>query len=708
MTRWEKCVDLTERPSDPIPRKLAAATTAFALASTGIAVAVWAFLGGTTPESEGLEPNGPIVFLGTGTNSGLGVDNMEIYATVLETGKTFNLTNSPAEEREPAWSRQGTGVAFTRTSLDETTSGKLAAHKGIFVMDASGSREVLPCGSDFCKEHGVVLSPDGSTIAYVRSDSIWLADVGGGAERQVCTAAECGDYLYQIAWSPRGSAITFAQSAPRHGLGVDPSGILVGDIDNGTVKELTNTGCSLQDREGNCTFDHSPQWSPDGGMIAFGRSPTQQSKERDAVYVMRADGTNVRRVTACKDPCQFVWAPDGKQIAVREYFQPTIRVVDIVERNETILRACRDKPCREPYELAWSPDGTKIAFLAGEGGTTALYVADADATASERVDTLESAHCCLAWLPGTPKVASMMSSALEASLPGRPAAESPPSSAGLLVFTGDPSGGNEDETEVYSARTDGTDLTQLTSSPSFRFANSYPSWSSDGSQIYFYRQSFGDRPSKMFVMAADGSDQHPLRTPVHGAISPDQSEVVFTEQYGEDGYGSIFVINVDGTGRRAVTDPPAREMHADPVWSPDGSRILFERQTEEGNDLAVVNVDGGGLLQITDLPGNEQGAAWSPDGSQIAFGWWTTAGSDIYVVNSDGTGLRRLTDLAGYAGSPDWSPDGRTIVFDGENLLDGDEYHQGIYTIGTDGTGLFQVTPSGNTIFWQPAWQPSP
>jgi hypothetical protein len=48
------------------------------------------------------------------------------------------------------------------------------------------------------------------------------------------------------------------------------------------------------------------------------------------------------------------------------------------------------------------------------------------------------------------------------------------------------------------------------------------------------------------------------------------------------------------------------------------------------------------------------------------------------------------------------------MVFHGENLLGGDAYHYGIYTIRADGTDLFQVTPSGNTIFWDPAWQPLP
>jgi Tol biopolymer transport system component len=88
------------------------------------------------------------------------------------------------------------------------------------------------------------------------------------------------------------------------------------------------------------------------------------------------------------------------------------------------------------------------------------------------------------------------------------------------------------------------------------------------------------------------------------------------------------------------------------------------------------------------------------------FVWRTQADTDLYVIQSNGAGLRRLTDLRGVVKAPAWSPDGTTIAFEGENLLRGRGRHFGIYRIRVDGTGLSQVTPSGATGFFEPAWQP--
>ncbi|MYI46551.1 MAG: hypothetical protein F4123_09300 [Gemmatimonadetes bacterium] len=57
-----------------------------------------------------------------------------------------------------------------------------------------------------------------------------------------------------------------------------------------------------------------------------------------------------------------------------------------------------------------------------------------------------------------------------------------------------------------------------------------------------------------------------------------------------------------------------------PAWSPDGTRIAFSSNTDDGNgEIHVMNADGSGVEQVTNHSGSDQHPAWFPDGTRIAF-----------------------------------------------------------------------------------------
>lgn len=121
-------------------------------------------------------------------------------------------------------------------------------------------------------------------------------------------------------------------------------------------------------------------------------------------------------------------------------------------------------------------------------------------------------------------------------------------------------------------------------------------------------------------------------------------------------------MNLDGTGLRQLTDTPVAEGY--PSWSPDGSRLLFESHTPDGNfDVYVMQADGTNVRRLTDHPRRDVGPAWSPDGLKIAF-MSDRDGKEfnLYLMNADGSGLERLTE-----GETDWfpqfSPDGTQLAF---------------------------------------------
>ena len=59
----------------------------------------------------------------------------------------------------------------------------------------------------------------------------------------------------------------------------------------------------------------------------------------------------------------------------------------------------------------------------------------------------------------------------------------------------------------------------------------------------------------------------------------------------------------------------------DPIWSPDGIRIAFERNTSSGRGIWIMNSDGSGLTRLTSpqRPDRDHSVAWSPDGSSLLF-----------------------------------------------------------------------------------------
>jgi Tol biopolymer transport system component len=160
-------------------------------------------------------------------------------------------------------------------------------------------------------------------------------------------------------------------------------------------------------------------------------------------------------------------------------------------------------------------------------------------------------------------------------------------------------------------------------------------------------------------------------------------------------------MNADGSGRRKLVDDTTG---ADPVWSPDGSKIAFHR----GADVFVMNADGSGETKLTDGQATGEQLAWSPDGSQIAFAGRENYVHDIYVAKVDGSGLRQLTEPPRdyveilWIGI-DWSPDGSQIAFvavAGANVLDTD-----IHVVNVDGSGQRKLTDIHRAIGY-PSWSP--
>ena len=180
---------------------------------------------------------------------------------------------------------------------------------------------------------------------------------------------------------------------------------------------------------------------------------------------------------------------------------------------------------------------------------------------------------------------------------------------------------------------------------------------------------------------------------------PDGQSITFQMTYNSDWY--LFNVPLEGGRFTKLPNLPAEATS--PAWSPDGTRLAYILITNDPYRklLYVANADGTNqtLLSTGELDADHPD--WSPDGRQIAFAGRQSGEKNLYIINADGSGLRQVTH-SGDAFDPDWSPDGYRLAF----TSDRDDNYD-IYIINVDGTGELRLTSDAKFHRW-PDWRRIP
>lgn len=238
------------------------------------------------------------------------------------TGKR-RLTTSRYSETQPAYSPDGKRIAFV---------SRRGGNEDIYVMNADGTN-VRRLTTARAPDIQPAWSPNGRQIVFTSQRNanfkLYVMNANGSKQR-VLTQTARWVANSSPSWSPDGRWIAFASNRLKDGNGevfkMRPDGSRV------TRLTFTDTNTELSPDDG------FPQWSPDGKQIVF--SSTRVTGQHD-LWVMSPTGKNLRRVTRTPtyDDWGARWSRDGTRIVF--YAVPlngTVSDVYVVNADGTNLR----------------------------------------------------------------------------------------------------------------------------------------------------------------------------------------------------------------------------------------------------------------------------------------------------------------------------------------------------------------------------------
>lgn len=214
----------------------------------------------------------------------------DIWAMSADGRRQVQLTATDAYDFDPAWSPDGTKIAFARSSG--------GCCSDIYVMDADGTNVTqVTTGPD--PDNAPTWSPDGTQLAFhsLRNANydVYKVNVNGTGETRLTTNAA---FDWEPDWSPDGTKIAFASDRAS-----TEEDIYVMNANGSSPVRLT----------AHPAFDFDPSWSPDGSRIAY---QSLRTGNMDVFTMAAADGSG--RVQVTSDPngeAGPTWAPDGSQLA---------------------------------------------------------------------------------------------------------------------------------------------------------------------------------------------------------------------------------------------------------------------------------------------------------------------------------------------------------------------------------------------------------
>src|SRR5215469_10657944 len=251
-------------------------------------------------------------------------------------------------------------------------------------------------------------------------------------------------------------------------------------------------------------------------------------------------------------------SPDGKRLVFISVISGKEQLFTMNVDGSNIAQLTRDDADHE--DPVWSPDGTRIAFVLIAGGHNRIAAMRTDGSNVEVLTSPEQNTIHPNWSSDSKRIIYCTNDDLQ-----------PP---------------KKNTAEIYSVDLATRKVTAIITGG----INTYGSWSPDMRQIVF-RKIIGEENSEVFVANSDGSNLRNLtNNPFFDgwpAWSPDGKRIAFASNRRGHGY-QIFVTNADGSNPRLIANTEGRATA--PRWSREGKTIYFTNCVEKdyGTDCEIL------------------------------------------------------------------------------------------------------------------------
>ncbi|MGH9839186.1 MAG: winged helix-turn-helix domain-containing protein [Blastocatellia bacterium] len=299
-------------------------------------------------------------------------DNFDIYVQLINAGPPLRLTSDPDRDIAPAWSPDGSHIAFTRVH------GIAGSERTIFLIPAMGGAErkllsISSAGESWLAAR-LSWSPDGKLLAFSGKESpqsmssIFMLSTETLEQRQLLSPP-AGYSDSNPAFSPDGKRLAFIRR-----LGTSSQEIYLAPTAGGEPGRLTYD---------NRTID-SVAWTPDGRALVF----TSDRSGLNSLWRISASGGAPERL-----------AVGGENVHDAALARPVDRLAYSQELADTNIwqweeagSAGRRKPpikliasTRIDTNAQYSPDGRKIAFVSDRSGSMEVWVCGSDGSSLVRL-----------------------------------------------------------------------------------------------------------------------------------------------------------------------------------------------------------------------------------------------------------------------------------------------------------------------------------
>jgi Tol biopolymer transport system component/DNA-binding winged helix-turn-helix (wHTH) protein len=500
----------------------------------------------------------------------------DLYLKQPGTETTLRLTDTPVDEYYPAWSPDGSTLAFARDEeegvgiytmpaiggtarrvasvplgilgIDWSPDGELLAFASrdgeaeplrihLLELSTGGTRALTSPPAGFQGDSRPAFSPDGRTLAFTRGDRTALQDVfvvpvEGGEPRRVTHSQH---HVYGLDWAPDRRSILFASGANQAGNSrlwrVDPR--------NGLLSWLPVVGQRAI----------RPSVASAGETLVY-----EEQDIRSSIFRFRVgeppgeDEEPSPLIASTRQDYSPQYSPRGAWISFlsNRSGSPQVWICDGEGRNPQVLTqfegAYLENPC-------WSWDESRLAFSAAPGSYTAIYVVDLDTREVRRLSTSDRHEKCLGW-----------------------------SRDGEWLYCKSDRG---DAWQVWKIRTNGSERVEVMERDVFRLAES-----TDAGRLLYSRAD----TSGVWSAGLDGTDERcVVNTP----------DTVVPCGWREVGSGLYFFSTTEtdislrfldtSTGENSFIVSSRRFFTINLDVSPDGRAVIYDRLETLGSDLMIVD-----------------------------------------------------------------------------------------------------------------------